>query len=236
MDYLHKMIEREVRSGVAHDRIMLAGFAQGGVVALVAALKCRYAVGGVLALSSWLPRNFFRRARDLSQAARELPIWFYHGTDDQVVKLRMGWDSYQHALNLGLRAQFKSYDGLGHEYASEEMTDVQNFFFRRIPARAADVMPEPAAATPTKVGAGSLAGTPGRGVLQRFTVGGVSSHFNAPWHYALSTCAFRSAGLQVLWKDCQGGTSAMTQALGPCPGLDVVHAVHVFVKAECAQL
>ena len=46
------------------------------------------------------------------------------------------------------------------------------------------------------------------------TVGGVASHFNAPWHYAISHGALRAAGLEVLWKDCQGGTGAMTQALG----------------------
>ena len=46
------------------------------------------------------------------------------------------------------------------------------------------------------------------------TVGGVPSHFNAPWHYASSNGALRAAGLDVVWKDFQGGTSAMTQALG----------------------
>ncbi len=45
-------------------------------------------------------------------------------------------------------------------------------------------------------------------------MGGVASHFNAPWHYAISHGALRAAGLEVLWKDCQGGTGAMTQALG----------------------
>ena len=211
--YLHDMIEREVRSGVPHDRIMLAGFAQGGVVALVAALRCRYRIGGVLALSSWLPRNFFRRSNDLSQAARALPIWFYHGTDDKVVKYEMGWDSYLHALDLGLKAQFKCYDGLGHEYASQEMSDVQSFFCRRIPCSAADAVPEPSHA-PHHDAAGGLVQRAPRGVRQRLTVGGVASHFNAPWHYAISHGALRAAGLEVLWKDCQGGTGAMTQALG----------------------
>lgn len=210
--YLHHMIEREVRSGVPHERIMLAGFAQGGVVSLVAALKCRYRIGGVLALSSWLPRNFFRRSKDLSAAAKALPIWFYHGSEDKVVKFDMGWDSYQHALDLGLRAQFKSYDGLGHEYGSEEMIDVQNYLFRRIPSDAAEAMAEPAPVSHHN-GAGRLKQTLPRGVRQRITVGGVASHFNAPWHYAISHGAFRTAGLEVLWKDCQGGTSAMTQAL-----------------------
>jgi predicted esterase len=212
VSYLHDMIAREVRSGVPHNRIMLAGFAQGGVVALVAALRCRYRIGGVLALSSWLPRNFFRRSNDLSQAARALPIWFYHGTDDKVVKYEMGWDSYQHALDLGLKAQFKCYDGLGHEYASQEMSDVQSFFFRRIPCSAAEAVPEPSPA-PHQGTAGDLVQPLPRGARQRLTVGGVASHFNAPWHYAISHGTLRAAGLEVLWKDCQGGTGAMTQAL-----------------------
>ena len=200
--YLHNMIDREVRSGVPHERIMLAGFAQGGVVALVAALKCRYRIGGVLALSSWLPRNFFRRSNDLSKAAKALPIWFYHGTDDKVVKYEMGWDSYQRALDLGLKAQFKSYDGLGHEYASQEMIDVQNFFFRRIPANSAEAVAEPIPVA-HHGGVASHTKTIPRGMRQRLTVGGVASHFNSPWHYALSHGAFRAAGLDVAWKDCQ---------------------------------
>ena len=209
--YLHNMIDREVRSGVPHERIMLAGFAQGGVVALVAALKCRYKIGGVLALSSWLPRNFFRRSNDLSKAAKGLPIWFYHGTEDKVVKLEMGWDSYQRALDIGLKAHFKSYDGLGHEYASQEMIYVQSFFLRRIPSNAAEAVAEAAVATPHD-GGGSGRRSSVRAV-QRLTVGGVGSHFNAPWHYALTHGAFRAAGLEVIWKDCQGGTSGMTEAL-----------------------
>ena len=211
--YLHNMIQREVSNGVPPARIMLAGFAQGGVVALVAALKCRYKIGGVLALSSWLPRNFFRRSSELSQSAKTLPIWFYHGTDDKVVKYDMGWNSYLHALDLGLKAQFKCYDGLGHEYASQEMIDVQSFFFRRIPEQESQAVAEPEPPT-FHDSTSSLRQTARRGVRQRMTVGGVPSHFNAPWHYASSNGALRAAGLDVVWKDFQGGTSAMTQALG----------------------
>ena len=209
--YLHDMIEREVRNGVPHERIMLAGFAQGGVVALVAALKCRFKIGGVLALSSWLPKNFFRRSNELSHSAKTLPIWFYHGTDDKVVKYEMGWNSYQHALDLGLKAQFKCYDGLGHEYASQEMIDVQAFFFRRIPSDAAEAVAEQEPLT-FHEDTNSVRKT--GPIRQHITIGGVPSHFNAPWHYAISHGFLRSAGLEVMWKDFPGGTSAMTQALG----------------------
>lgn len=57
VDYLLSLIDREVSSGVPPERILLAGFAQGGVVAINAALQSRRPLGGVLALSTWLPKT-----------------------------------------------------------------------------------------------------------------------------------------------------------------------------------
>ena len=108
-----------------------------------------------MALSSWLPKISLEGGGP-TKAALKIPFWFYHGTDDkvhtschslchgfecsQVVKFELGCESYTRALQLGLRAQFKQYEGLGHEYGSQEMIDVQKFFFRRIPEDLADTV------------------------------------------------------------------------------------------------
>ena len=124
-------------------------FAQGGAVALSAALQSPHRLGGVLALSSWLPHSGAPgdAAAALAPAALEIPIWVYHGSDDsvrpaprppparrratprggltswrsapQVVRLELGEDACARARALGLRADFRRYDGLGHEYGSE---------------------------------------------------------------------------------------------------------------------
>ncbi len=55
--YIHTYMHMQIASGVKPERIVLAGFAQGGVVALNAALQSKKRLGGVLALSTWLPRR-----------------------------------------------------------------------------------------------------------------------------------------------------------------------------------
>ncbi|KAJ1496295.1 Phospholipase/carboxylesterase/thioesterase, partial [Baffinella frigidus] len=128
---LDGLVQREIDAGVLPERIVLAGFAQGGVVSLAAAIQCRHRLGGLLALSSWLPR-LTAGGGEVSASAREVPMWFYHGNEDKVVDLRLGEDSCERARALGLRAQLKTYEGLGHEFGSQEMADFQSFLLRRI--------------------------------------------------------------------------------------------------------
>eukprot|EP00960_Hanusia_phi_P040611 754563-Hanusia_phi.AAC.4 len=163
-----------------------------------------------------------------TKAAVRMPFWFYHGTDDKVllmllyhlplteyskvVKFELGCQSYNRALQLGLRAQFKRYEGLGHEYGSEEMIDVQKFFFRRIPEDLADTVPEPFDEN-NNVMHGFQLPVSNRQVQFKYTVGGVSAFFNVPWQYAISSGLFKKEGIQVEWQDCQGGTGSMVDHL-----------------------
>lgn len=49
-----EFVEKEIKSGIKPERIVLAGFGQGGAVALSAALRCKHRLAGVVSLSSWL--------------------------------------------------------------------------------------------------------------------------------------------------------------------------------------
>src|SRR5690606_36416617 len=75
--------------GIGSSRIVLAGFSQGGAVALHVGLRHEHRLAGVLALSCYLPLRM-RLAAELAPANRDTPILMCHGTQDQVVDIRFG--------------------------------------------------------------------------------------------------------------------------------------------------
>src|SRR4051812_45066155 len=78
-DSLRKLIEEEKRRGVSASRIVLAGFSQGGAVALQTALRYPERLAGVLALSTYLPLAG-KLAAEQAQANRDVPIFMAHGS------------------------------------------------------------------------------------------------------------------------------------------------------------
>jgi predicted esterase len=212
VEHLLHLVEREERAGVPSERIVLAGFAQGGAVALAAALQSRRPLGGVLALSTWLPRQL---PRPVSSTSKGIPVLFCHGTEDRVVRFDLGQDSLRRAEALGLDPQFKSYTGLGHEYGGQEMIDVQQFLLSRIAsattARGVTAVPTPKGVV-TRAAATSPSPSPGA-KRPRVVVGGAPAHYNAPWLYGITSGAFAAAGVDVEWRDCQGGSSDMARLL-----------------------
>jgi phospholipase/carboxylesterase len=82
-----RLIDREVERGVPARRIVLAGFSQGGAIALHAGLREARPLGGVLALSTYLPlAATFNRER--SQRNALVPVFLAHGDGDEVIPLR----------------------------------------------------------------------------------------------------------------------------------------------------
>src|SRR4051812_43718708 len=84
-----QLIENEVSRGVASEKIVLAGFSQGGAVALQTGLRYASRLAGVMALSTYLPlaESFEHEA---SAENRGTPVFMAHGTDDNVVPYQMG--------------------------------------------------------------------------------------------------------------------------------------------------
>ncbi|HYH43876.1 MAG TPA: carboxylesterase, partial [Burkholderiales bacterium] len=84
-----QLIEREVSRGVTLEKILLAGFSQGGAVALQTGLRYPRRLAGIMALSTYLPA-----AESLAQEAaaenRKTPVFMAHGTEDNVVAYPMG--------------------------------------------------------------------------------------------------------------------------------------------------
>lgn len=103
----------EVAAGIPPERIVLAGFSQGGALALHVALRTSLSLAGCVALSSWLPlRAEYPGA--LAASAPALKFMMGHGDADQVVPLAWGQASHKALTSLGLDARFVTAPGLGH--------------------------------------------------------------------------------------------------------------------------
>src|SRR6476646_9138121 len=97
--HVDALIAREVSRGIAARRVILAGFSQGGAIALYAGVRYAERLGGVIGLSTYLV-GFDRVAAEASAANRDLPIFMAHGTLDGVVPLALAERS-RDALGAG---------------------------------------------------------------------------------------------------------------------------------------
>lgn len=103
---LMELIEEQVTQGIPANKIVLAGFSQGGLVALHTALNFSETVAGVLALSTYYPEPCFEEASVNNQA---LPILMAHGTYDQVIGLKVAEDSKRFLERKGFTVEWQTY-------------------------------------------------------------------------------------------------------------------------------
>jgi phospholipase/carboxylesterase len=83
-----RLVDREIERGVAADRIVVAGFSQGGAIALQLALRSPRRLAGVLALSTYLPLAA-ALAAEKSLANADVPIFMAHGSTDPIIPLAL---------------------------------------------------------------------------------------------------------------------------------------------------
>jgi alpha-beta hydrolase superfamily lysophospholipase len=77
-------------NGIKSDRVVVGGFSQGGAIALLAGFTKSPAVGGIIAMSTWLPLRAKLVAPLFPEHALTLPVFMAHGTADPVVKYSYG--------------------------------------------------------------------------------------------------------------------------------------------------
>jgi phospholipase/carboxylesterase len=104
------------------DRIVLAGFSQGGAIALHTALREPRSLAGVLALSTYLPLAS-TLAAERSAANAGLPIFMAHGTADNVLPLALGESSRRALEALGLSVEWHAYP-MPHSVCLEEVAEI----------------------------------------------------------------------------------------------------------------
>ena len=124
------LIEREVAAGVPRKRIVLAGFSQGGAIALHAGLRQAEPLAGILALSTYLPLHTHIFS-ELTAAGRATPILMCHGLYDNVLPLAMGSFSRDQLRQLGCVVEWREYPMM-HQVNEEEIEDIAAWLTARL--------------------------------------------------------------------------------------------------------
>jgi phospholipase/carboxylesterase len=119
---LNQLIQREEEKGIPSNRIVLAGFSQGGAVVLHCGLRYPKPLAGILALSAYLPLNE-TVAVEASSANKIIPILFANGTYDNIVLPEWGEGGYQKLIELGYPAKLNFYP-MEHSVCDEEIRDI----------------------------------------------------------------------------------------------------------------
>lgn len=129
---INSMIESEIAQGIPSNRILLAGFSQGGAMALHIATRFEQPLAGVLALSTYLPLKNQLKERQ-HPANKHLPIWMAHGRHDSVITLATAQSSKRMLEAAGYEVEWHEYE-MPHSVCEEEINDIRDFLLRVLPA------------------------------------------------------------------------------------------------------
>lgn len=116
------LMQREQARGIGGERIVLAGFSQGGAIALHLGLRLPDPLAGIMALSSYLP---LAESLDdeAAASARQVPVFMAHGRQDPVLPLAWGQAARDRLLARGCAVQWREYD-MPHAVCDEEISDI----------------------------------------------------------------------------------------------------------------
>jgi phospholipase/carboxylesterase len=126
-------IEQQNARGVATERIVIAGFSQGGAIALQASLRYPERLGGVMALSTYLPLRE-SVAAEASRANKDLPILMCHGLRDPMIAAAIGKASRDQLVSLGYTVEWQSYP-MEHQVCMEEVHDISRWLQARLESK-----------------------------------------------------------------------------------------------------
>lgn len=125
---LTEMIEREISRGIRPERIVLAGFSQGGAIALQTALRHPDRLAGVMALSTYLPLESSLNTEG-SEANRDLPVFMAHGRYDTVIPQQAAQTSRNKLKLSGYPVEWHEYPMM-HSVCGEEIGDIRRFLLQ----------------------------------------------------------------------------------------------------------
>ncbi|MFF2049839.1 alpha/beta hydrolase [Stenotrophomonas bentonitica] len=126
------LIEREIARGIPAERILLAGFSQGGAVILSALLRRTRPLAGLIALSTYLPDPAKAAAARVAGAI-SVPVFMAHGTQDPVIPVAIAEHTAQTLGALGLPVEWHTYT-MAHQVCADELDALGNWLEARLAA------------------------------------------------------------------------------------------------------
>ncbi len=127
---IEALLEREIERGLSSRRLILAGFSQGGVIALHTGLRYRRPLAGILALSTYL-HDHARLADEYSFENLDTPIMMAHGLMDPMIQIARGVSAREELLKLNYQVEWFEY-AMGHEVCPQELADISRWLTLRL--------------------------------------------------------------------------------------------------------
>ncbi|MES1950583.1 carboxylesterase [Salinisphaera sp. S4-8] len=127
---IEQLIAREAERGIAAESIVIAGFSQGGAIALHTGVRHADRLAGIMGLSTYLPLAE-TLADEASQANRQTPILMAHGSQDPVVPVQLGQTSRDHLLDAGYDVAWKEYP-MQHQVCMPEIATIGRWLGERL--------------------------------------------------------------------------------------------------------
>jgi phospholipase/carboxylesterase len=128
VEILQGLVEQEIRRGIPSERIVLAGFSQGGAIALHTGLRYPNRLAGILSLSAPVP-NVENLMAEIHPANVAVPVFMAHGTDDRMIPYEMAQLARARIQAQGLNLEWHTY-AMGHSVAPEEIRDIARWLAR----------------------------------------------------------------------------------------------------------
>ena len=123
------LIDREIDRGIDVRRIVVAGFSQGGAIAIHVALRSADRLAGLMALSTYMPipKHFQAEVVDNPDCGDlSLPIFMAHGSFDPVLSMQLGRASADLLIDTGFKVQWHDYP-MAHAVCAEEINDIRDW-------------------------------------------------------------------------------------------------------------
>ncbi len=122
---IHDLIQNEIDNGIAAERILLAGFSQGGMLAFETALYYPRRLAGILALSTFLVDSENLGSGKAAVNA-QIPVLMCHGRQDMVLPLALGKSAFKALESAGYAVEWHEYP-MGHEVCLEEIQEISRW-------------------------------------------------------------------------------------------------------------
>lgn len=120
------LINEELAQGILPRNLLIAGFSQGGVIALEAMSRFQEKVGGAIALSAYLARE-----EGLPEAHDPKPVFIAHGTEDPIVPFALGLQAKEDLVDKGYRVDWHHYS-MPHSMCQKEIEDIRGWIVTQL--------------------------------------------------------------------------------------------------------
>ncbi|MBV1905213.1 MAG: alpha/beta fold hydrolase [Pseudomonadales bacterium] len=125
------LIERELGNGISADKIVLAGFSQGGVIALELALAYDKKLAGIMALSTYI-HDHEHIAERIQLANTDTPIFMAHGRMDPMIPITRALTAKAKLIELNYAVEWHEY-AMGHELCLNQIMDISKWLSTNLP-------------------------------------------------------------------------------------------------------